>query len=167
MSTQAEPDHDSVNARLADFICSRKEEMIRAWISRVTADRAVPSSSLTTNQLRNHLPRLFDDLADILRDYNSDGTVRRAERDAKKHGEERWEQGFSLVDLLREVMHLRGVFIYHLRVFEEMHSDFGTPARLFASSTVHQFLDELAIDAAERFLASEKTARRDVSGLKR
>ena len=166
MSTSTEPDRDSVNARLAEFICSRKEEMIRAWLARVTADAAVPSSSLTTNQLRNHLPRLFDDLADIIREYNSEGAVQRAGRDAQKHGVERWDQGFSLIDLLREITHLRAVFIYHLRVFEEMHTDFGTAARLFANVTVHQFLDELAIDATERFLAAEKDARREVSGLK-
>lgn len=166
MSTSTEPDRDSVNARLAAFICNRKEEMIRAWLARVTADAAVPSSSLTTNQLRNHLPRLFDDLADVIREYKSEGAVQRAGRDSQKHGVERWDQGFSLIDLLREIAHLRGVFIYHLRVFEETHTDFGTAARLFANVTVHQFLDELAIDAAERFLAAEKDARREVSGLK-
>ena len=166
MSTSTEPDRDSVNARLAAFICSRKEEMIRAWLGRVTTDVAVPSATLTTNQLRNHLPRLFDDLADIIREYNSEGAVLRAGRDAAKHGVERWDQGFSLIDLLREIAHLRGVFIYHLRVFEELHAEFGTAAQLFAITTVHRFLDELAIDATEQFLAAEKDARRELAGLK-
>lgn len=165
MSTSTEADADSVNARLADFICGRKEEMIRAWIGRVKADAAIPSDTLTTNQLRNHLPRLFNDLADILRQYGSDDTARRTERDAEKHGLERWEQGFSLPDLLREILHLRAVFIYHLRVFEEMHPDFGTAARLFAHSTAHQFLDQMAIDATEQFLSSDKRARRAASGV--
>jgi hypothetical protein len=165
MSTTSEADADSINARLADFICGRQEEIIRAWLARVQADGGIGAESLTTNQLRNHLPRLFDDLADLLRRYASAEAVARTERDAEKHGRERWQQGFRLVELLREVMHLRAVFIYHLRVFEESHAGFGTAALLFAHSTVHEFLDQMAIDATEQFVASDKRARRATAGL--
>lgn len=160
-----EADSESVNARLADFFCGRKEEMIKAWIGRLQRDPAIATKSLDNNQLRDHLPRLFDDLADLLRRYGSEDVVERTERDAEKHGMERWQQGFSLTALLREIMHLRGIFIHHLRVFEEAHSDFGTAARLFAHSTVHQFLDHMAIDATQEFLAADKQARRETSGV--
>ena len=165
MRTLPEADSESVNGRLADFFCGRKEEMIRAWIARLQRDRAIATESLNTNQLRDHLPRLFDDLADVLRRYSSEDVLERTERDAEKHGAERWQQGFSLPALLREIMHLRGIFIYHLRVFEETHPDFGTAARLFAHSTVHQFLDQMAIDATQQFLAADKQARRETTGV--
>ena len=162
MATVTEAHPDSVNGRLANFLCARKEEIIRAWMSRVRADPSIPSETLTTNQLRDHLPRLFDDLADTLRRYGSDTA---AASDADKHGAERWQQGYNVGELLREIMHLRATFIYHLRIFEELHPDFGMAARLFANSAVHEFLDRMAIDATERFLESEKQARRNVSGL--
>ena len=165
MSTSLEADSDSINARLAEFLCVRKEEMIKAWIGRLEADPAITTETLSTNQLRDHLPRLFDDLADLLRRYGSEEIVERTERDSGKHGNERWHQGFSLTALLREIMHLRSIFIYHLRVFEESQVEFGTAARLFAHSTVHQFLDQLAIDATARFLLAEKQARRETSGV--
>jgi hypothetical protein len=165
MTTPTEADADSVNAHLAEFLCNRKEEMIRSWMGRVQADRAIPAESLTTNQLRDNLPRLFDDLADTIRRYGSDDVADRTTKDAEKHGAERWLQGFELPQLLREIMHLRGIFIFHLRIFEEQHGDFGSAARLYAHTTVHQFLDELGIDATERFLASDKQARRVVSGI--
>ncbi|HSH37686.1 MAG TPA: RsbRD N-terminal domain-containing protein [Chthoniobacterales bacterium] len=165
MIKSPEPDADSVNAQLAGFLSARKEEMIRAWARRVDADPAIRTERLTRSQLRNHLPQLFDDLAQTLRRYGSEDVAGRSERDAEKHGAERWQEGFSLAELLREVLHLRGVLIYHLKVFEESHADFGTAARLFAQTAVHQFLDELAIDAAEQFLASEKQARRGASGV--
>ena len=165
MSKLSEPEADSVNARLAEFLCGRKEEMIRSWMGRVQADRAIPAESLTTNQLRDNLPRLFDDLADTVRRYGSDDIADRTAKDAEKHGAERWLQGFELPQLLREIMHLRAVFIFHLRIFEEQHVDFGSAARLYAHSTVHEFLDGLGIDATEQFLASDKQARRVASGL--
>ena len=165
MATSLEADSDSVNARLAEFLCTRKEEMIKAWTARLQADPAISTETLNTNQLRDHLPRLLDDLADLLRRYGSEEIVERTERDSGKHGTERWHQGFSLTGLLREIMHLRSIFIFHLRVFEETQAEFGTPARLFAHSTVHQFLDQMAIDAADRFLAADKQARRGTSGL--
>ena len=165
MSTSSNLDADSVNGRLADFLYARKEEIVRAWMARVQADHALPAESLTANQLRDHLPHLIDDLVDILRRYGTEDTTRRLIRDAEKHGAERWQQGYDPPQLLREVMHLRAVFIYHLRVFEETYAEFGTAARLFAHTTVHQFLDELAIDATERFLELERRARRDVLGL--
>lgn len=165
MKKSPEADSESVNARLADFFCGRKEEIIKAWIARLQRDPVIGTESLNMNQLRDHLPRLFDDLADLLRRYGSEEVLERTERDAEKHGGERWQQGFSLPALLREIMHLRAIFIYHLRVFEELHADFGTAARLFAHSTVHQFLDHMAIDATQQFLAADKQARRETSGV--
>jgi hypothetical protein len=42
MAAPAEPDADSVNAHLAEFLCSRKEEVIRSWMGRVQADPTIP-----------------------------------------------------------------------------------------------------------------------------
>ena len=101
----------SVNEQLADFLYRRREEMIRAWMARVQADPAIPAESLTTKELRNHLPTLFNDLRDTLKRYGSGEVSDRASRDAEKHGAERWQQGYDLPQLLREIMHLRAVFI--------------------------------------------------------
>jgi hypothetical protein len=150
---------------LAEFFCARKEEMIRAWIERVHTDASIPAETLTTNQLRDHLPRLFDDLADTLRSYGSETVAEQAAKDAGRHGAERWQQGYDVAEVLRETMHLRAVFIYHLLIFEESNADFGMAARLFANAAVHRFLDEIAIAATEQFLTSQKHALREASGL--
>ena len=164
MPVPSDPKSESVNERLADFLCARKDEIIRAWIGRVQADPSM-DTKLTTNQIRDHLPRLLDDLADTLRRHGNDRALEQTADDAEKHGVERWQQGYDVAKLLREILHLREIFIYHLRIFEDTHPDLGTPARLFTHSAVHHFLDELGINAIERFLASEKRARREASGL--
>ena len=165
MSRVPEAPADSVNGQLTAFLCGRKDEIIRAWIARVRADSAMPTDALTTNQLRDHLPGLFDDLADTIRRYGSENVAAQARQNAEKHGAERWQQGYNISQLLREIMHLRATFVYHLRIFEEGQPDFGMAAMLFANGTVHAFLDQMTIDATERFLEAEKQARRAVAGL--
>ena len=164
MPASSDPQSEGVNERLADFVCARKDEIIRARIGRIQADESM-QTELTPNQIRDHLPRLLDDLADMLRRHGSDRVVEQSTEDAEKHGAERWQQGYDVAKVLREIMHLRGIFIYHLRIFEDSQQDLGTPARLFTHSAVHHFLDELGINAVDRFLASEKRARREASGL--
>ena len=52
-------------------------------------------------------------------------------------------------------MHLRAILIYHLRQFEDLNPEFGMASRLFVSTTLHCFLDEMAIDATEEYLWSQ------------
>jgi len=143
---------DSVNARLAVNLYAHRDEIINEWLERVRGDPAIPTGTLTTEALKNHLPQLFDDLAETLRHYGSDRVAKQSGKDAENHGATRWRQGYELPEMLREIKHLRAILIHHLRVFEEMNQDFGLAARLFISSTLHLFLDELGIEATEQFL---------------
>lgn len=156
MKPEPEPHPDSVNARLADYLCTHREGIILEWLDRVRADPAIPTETLTTNQLKDHIPHLFDDLAATLRHYGSEVVAEKSEDDAETHGETRWQQGYELTELLRETKHLRTVLIYHLLAFEELNPDFGMVPRLFAISTLHQFVDDMAIDATAEFVKSQK-----------
>jgi hypothetical protein len=148
---------DSVNARLASYLCEHREPIMLEWLDRVRADREIPTGGLTTAQLKDHVPHLFNDLADTLRLYGSEAVAARSEEDAETHGDTRWEQGYELPDLLREIKHLRTILIYHLLAFEELNPDFGMVPRLFALSTLHRFLDNMAIDATVEFVKARET----------
>ncbi len=144
---------DSVNGRLADYLATKKEAIIAEWLERVRADPAiVPTETLNTIALRNHLPEIFDDLTDTLRRYGSESVAVQAVSDAAEHGATRLRQGYELPEMLRELKLLRTVLIFHLRVFEDLNPDDGMVARLFISTTLHGFLDEMAIDATEEYL---------------
>lgn len=156
MQSKSEAHPDSVNGRLAIYLSEEKEAIITEWLERVRADKAIlPTANLNTVALKNHLPELFDDLTDSLRRYGNDAIAEQAAKDAEEHGATRWRQGYELTEVLRELKHLRAIFIYHLRVFEEVNPDFGMAARLFVSTTLHGFLDDLAMDATEEFLWSQ------------
>jgi hypothetical protein len=142
---------DSVNVRLAAYLCQRRELIMLEWLDRVRADPKLANDSMTTLQVRDHVPSLFDDLADTLRTYPGTETTVRARKDAEAHGVTRWKEGYSLAEVLREIKHLRAVLIHHLAAYEDLNPEFGLVPRLFATSTIHAFLDELGLEAAETF----------------
>jgi hypothetical protein len=148
---QAHP--DSINSRFADNLAQNKEEIINEWLDRVRKDSTIPTETLDTVALKNHMPQLFDDLLKTLRFYGSKEVAEQSVKDAEGHGATRWRQGCDIIAILREIKHLRAVFIYHLRVFEELHDNFGLSERFFISSTLHGFLDDLAIHAGQQFLS--------------
>lgn len=156
MTLTSETKTGSVNHRFADFLSARKETIISEWLERVRADSAIiATDTLNTVAIRNHLPEIFDDLTASLLRYGSETVAKKTVTDAEEHGAARMRQGYELPEMLREIKHLRAILIYHLRVFEDLNSDDGMVARLFISTTLHSFLDEIMIDATEEYLWSQ------------
>ena len=152
----AEAHSESVNARLAAYLSGQKEAIVNELVNRLRNSDAIRTHSLTTYQLRNHTPRILEDILSQLRHYGSETAAKQTGQDAAAHGAARWSQGFDLPELLRECSHLRAIFIYHLRVFEESHPDFGFTERYFAAATLHGVLDEMLIEAAQQFVLLKK-----------
>ena len=149
-TNQAHP--SSINSRFADHLAENKEDIINEWLDRVHKDSAIPTATLDAVALKNHLPQLFDDLLKTLRFYGNKEVAEQTVKDAEGHGATRWRQGCDMITILCEIKHLRAVLIYHLRVFEELHDNFGLSERFFISSTLHGFLDDLAIHADQQYL---------------
>lgn len=150
---------DSVNGRLAKSLDSQRNDIIKEWLDRVRKDSTIPTESLTLEQVRDHLPQLFDDLTQTLSRYGSEVVAEQSEKDGEEHGSARWQQGFQLPEMLRELMHLRSILIHRLGVFEASNEDFGMAARLFVTTTLHGFLDRMGINATEQFLTQGLSER--------
>lgn len=156
MTPKPEAHPDSVNSRLADYLATQKEAILTEWLKRVRGDPEIISKeNLNTIALKNHLPQIFDDLIDTLRRYGCEVVAGQAVKDAEEHGNTRLQQGYELPEMLRELKLLRAVLIYHMRAFEDLHPDDGMAARVFTSTTLHAFLDEMAIDATKEYLESQ------------
>ena len=155
-NTEVRP--ESASVRLAAYLESHKDAMTNEWVGRVRKDSAVPTDSMTKPEIIDHIPEIFDAIIQALRQHRSDTTIGQLYQIAARHAIVRWIEHFDLQAVLRELSLLRAEFIYHLRVFEEEHPDFGIAARLFASTTIHQILDDAVIDATNTFL---KLAERD------
>lgn len=164
MTSKSEAHPDSVNARFANHLESHKEAVLGEWLERVRADPSIiPTDTLNTVALKNHLPEIFDDLIDTLRRYGNENVAEQAVKDAEQHGATRLRQGYQLPEMLRELKHLRAVLIYHARAFEDLNPDDGMVARLFISTTLHGFIDEMAIDATEEYLWSQRNLQDPLS----
>ena len=147
---------DSVNVMLADYLGMQKTAIISEWLKRVRDDAAITlTETLTTRALTNHLPEIFEDLIDTLRRYGSEAVAEQSVKDAEEHGATRLQQGYELPEMLREILHFRAILIYHLRHFEDLNPEFGMASRLFISTALHRFLDEMMIDATEEYLWSQ------------
>lgn len=156
MTLKPEAHPESVNGRFADYLATKKEEILVEWLKLVRSDPAIiATENLDTIALKNHLPQIFDDLIDTLRRYGCEVVAGQAVKDAEEHGATRLEQGYQLTEMLRELKQLRKVLIYQLCTFEDRNPDDGMAARLFISTTLNGFLDEMAIDATEEYLGSQ------------
>ena len=161
MKRHHEPHPDSVNSRLARSLSAEREPIINEWLNRIRDDPRIPTGSLTTEALKNHVPCLLDDLTETLRHYDSETVAERTGSDALVHGTTRWRQGYALPAMMREIKHLRAILIRHLQVFEEENEELGIASRLFVSTTLHAFLDDVEIDASRQFLIAGHQAWRE------
>lgn len=110
-------------APVAELLRERREALIRVWEHRVRSDRAVPEARrLSTPALRDHLPALLDELIAALQHREARRATAEAigrqvwhSPNAHIHAEERFDQGYSLGPILRELSHLRAAVADLLR----------------------------------------------------
>ncbi|MFN3492965.1 MAG: sensor histidine kinase [Hydrogenophaga sp.] len=90
-------------AALADHLAARRDRVMAAWRSAVDADAALTTSkALPRAQLNDHIPTLLDAFETQLRGPGDTA----AQDDAAAHGLHRWQQGFGLEEVSRELGHL-------------------------------------------------------------
>jgi len=158
MKLESKSHPHNVSLHFGDYLSAQKETILNEWLKQVRQDAAIlPTETLSTFALKNHLPQIFDDLIETLLRSGSKIVAEQTETDAMEHGATRMQQGYELTEMLRELKHLRAILIYHLRVFEEKNPGNSVADRLFDSTTLHGFLDEMAMGATDEYLWSKMT----------
>jgi signal transduction histidine kinase len=97
--------------QLADQLAARRAAILAAWRDAVSLDPTLTSgTALPRRQLDDHIPALLESFEEHLRASASPGepSARRDEElKAAQHGQQRWQQGFRLVEVVREWRHLQ------------------------------------------------------------
>lgn len=94
---------DHTPAALADHLAAHRDRIMAAWRSAVDADAALTTgNALPRVQLNDHIPTLLDSFDAQLRAPTDDA----GQDDAAAHGLHRWQQGFGLEEVSRELGHL-------------------------------------------------------------
>lgn len=117
----AMPLGDTEFAAIVAYLSQRRGAILRAWRKAVTSDPTLTSgASLPRAQLHDHIPSL---LVDFEQRLAAGGTGQPADiKDAKKlqkgdaaaHGLHRWQQGFDLAEVTRELSRLNECVVVEL-----------------------------------------------------
>lgn len=97
------------NERLGRLILEHTDDLTRRWQERAVVEQPA-AGRVHRAALGDHLPDLLSAIARRLRAEVSTG----AERVAGQHGQQRWESGWSLIELVRDYQILRLVLIEFL-----------------------------------------------------
>lgn len=103
---------------VASYIAERRDVILDAWRHRVTADpKLTTGDSLPRAQLHDHIPALLQDFERRLRAGDSQSRAAAEDEqkgDAAAHGLHRWQQGFDLSEVTRELGRLNECVVAEL-----------------------------------------------------
>jgi signal transduction histidine kinase len=144
-------------AQFGQFVLDNWERMIRHWITTVDRSPEVPAADdLTYRQLVDHLPELCRELGSHLKRPDVPAIQDQADRDAGEHGRKRWQQGYNLGELIRELCLIRNdVLDVWLEVFAREHATFDSASKGVTRRMVQRFFDDLVIQSTVQFAAQQ------------
>ncbi len=97
---------------LADHLASRRDRIVAAWRRAMEADSALTTGdALPRVLLSDHIPALLEGFETQLREPDADVSHR---GDAAAHGLHRWQQGYGLAEVSRELGHLNECVVAEL-----------------------------------------------------
>ncbi|MFT4437465.1 sensor histidine kinase [Caballeronia sp. 15715] len=126
---------------LATALRGRQAELTERWMQLVFGDAEVEhSDDLTYRQLADHVPRIFDEICLVLESQDMDTQEHAIEHDAREHGKWRWQQGYRIDELVRELDLFRQVLLAAIGEYAEHDHSFDRKreerARLITDQTL-------------------------------
>ncbi|MGA0555301.1 sensor histidine kinase [Larkinella sp. VNQ87] len=107
--------NDSPLTSLATYLAARRDTLLNNWRTACEQDPTChAASSLSREEFNNKVPFMLNELENQLRKQRLTAEI---ELLASEHGLHRWQKGYSLTELLREVHHLTQVVLRELRQF--------------------------------------------------
>jgi RsbT co-antagonist protein rsbRD N-terminal domain len=151
----------NIHSRLGDYLLAYRQEIIAEWVQAVERNPDIPSSDLLRyKELVDHLPKLLESLAKILKSALSSPQRSEISRDARVHGNHRWRQGYRLEEVIREANIVRHIlFDKWLDAFGREVSEFNRESREAAEKIIHQAVNDIFTDSAEQFVEEQQKGR--------
>ncbi|ARU23409.1 hypothetical protein RSSE_c3016 [Ralstonia solanacearum] len=144
---------------LPAYLQQKRGLVAQRWLAAIHADPLIDQSrQLTTEQLVDGLPGIYEEICQALKTARSGRSPARVERDVGQHGRARWMQDNQLDELFRELDLLR-------KCIREATAEFfrATPARSKKPETLaYQTIEDLfsaALHSAIAQLLEEKDQR--------
>jgi signal transduction histidine kinase len=121
----ANPAREQLSA-LAAYLVEQRDAILDAWraYGDVLPGRNI-SASLSRAQFNDHIPAVLDSLSQSLHSWPAQPSTVAAELEADKvadHGVQRWQQGYSLAEVLREWGYLQMCVAAELERYATVHT---------------------------------------------
>ena len=147
-----------VLSKLGDYLLTHREEIIGEWLRAVEQNADISSSDdLKYKELVDHLPNVFQDLAELLKSPQSHENRSDVSQAARVHGKHRWRQGYKLEEVIREASIVRRIlFRDWVEAFARKTPEFNGETRKAAENLIHQVVDDVVTDSAEQFVEEQQ-----------
>jgi hypothetical protein len=151
----------NILSKLGNYLQAHREEIVGDWLRAVERNPDISSSDLLRyKDLVDHLPKLFENLAELLKSHHSTPQRSEVSRDARVHGKHRWRQGFRLEEVIREASIVRHIlFDKWLDTFAREVPEFDEQAREAAENIIRQAVDDIFTESAEQFVEEQQKNR--------
>jgi signal transduction histidine kinase len=104
----------------------QQDALTERWMKLVFGDQEVEhSDQLTYRQLADHLPSIFAEICIVLESRNLRDQEGAIEHNARQHGQWRWQQGYRVDELVRELDLFRQVLLLAIGEYAGAHDDFS------------------------------------------
>ncbi|QBQ55338.1 sensor histidine kinase [Nitrosococcus wardiae] len=139
-------------SELANYLSDQQEALVERWVHACEADDALGVvSKLTRTEFHNNIPLAIEGLCRVLSCGSNEASSETIKREVAKHGHERWKQGFSLEELIRDWGHLNRVLVAMTEAFFEAHYPQAPAERAKALDRVAAFIIEATGYSVQRF----------------
>ena len=151
----------SILSKLGGYLQAHREEIVGEWLRAVERDPEISSSDvLRYKELVDHLPKLFENLAELLKSQQSAPRRSEVSRDARVHGKHRWRQGYRLEEVIREASIVRHIlFDKWLDTFARKVPEFDRETREVAENIICQAVENIFTESAEQFVEEQQKSR--------
>jgi RsbT co-antagonist protein rsbRD N-terminal domain len=133
-------------SRLLD---SGSEQILRTWSEKVMSDRRVQSDAqLSYMQLIDHIPQIIEELKQAI----AKNMPEEALKEANHHGRQRWQQGYELKEVIRELILLRATLLEFLETYRGAMRTHNLEQLTHAYKKINGFMDEELYKTVEAYL---------------
>ncbi len=148
--------------QFAEHIEVHEDQIFLRWRDRVKKDGRISSAdTMTFSELRDHLPEILSEFCALLRDQQDSEAVADMKEDAEGHGKERWEQGYSLKDVLLEIDRFREILLVDaLDDYLEKNPHISIETRLQIEHMGYEFFKQTGMASVIEFTESQNAIMR-------